>query len=264
MAGKILLEVCVASVEGAIIAQANGADRVELCSAMREGGATPSAATLALSRTHLKIPLNVLIRPRGGDFLYSETEFAVMKRDIAYAKDCGADGIVIGMLTSNGRMDRARMAELIACARPLSVTCHRAFDMSRDPFEALEDLVALGVERILTSGQQPTALAGVKTLAALVEAAKERICIMPGGGITEQSIRPVLEQSGATEVHVFPRIHRDSAMEFRNASVSMSGDSAPDEYGRTEISAERVRAFADAIRCINSRDQPKGTRQIGG
>src|SRR6478672_3254593 len=116
MAGKILLEVCVASVEGAIIAQANGADRVELCSAMREGGATPSAATLALSRTHLKIPLNVLIRPRGGDFLYSETEVAVMKRDITYAKDCGADGIVTGVLTSSGKIDLARMEELIACA----------------------------------------------------------------------------------------------------------------------------------------------------
>ena len=156
-----LLEVCVDSAESAIAAQAGGAARVELCDNLLEGGTTPSAGTIELARKHLNIAMNVIIRPRGGDFDYSDLEFEIMQRDIQVARERGADGVVIGILKPNGTIDKTRTCRLIALARPMSVTFHKAFDVTRDPFEALDTLIEVGVDRVLTSGQEASVIEGL-------------------------------------------------------------------------------------------------------
>ena len=200
-----ILEVCIDSVEGVIAARDGGADRVELCDNLVEGGTTPSAGTIEVARAQEGIGIMVMIRPRGGDFLYSDLEFGVMKQDIEVAKSLGADGVVLGLLNSDGTVDDGRVAELIAVARPMEVTFHRAFDMTRDLHEALESLTELGVDRILTSGGRATAPEGTPLIAELVRrAAKsglEAPVIMPGCGIREHNIRELLTRTGAREVH---------------------------------------------------------------
>lgn len=218
-----LLEVCVDSVESALAAEAGGADRVELCDNLVEGGTTPSAGAIKAARERLSIKLHVIIRPRGGDFLYSDIELDVMKRDILTAKDLGADGVVIGVLNADGTIDRDHTRELVEIARPMSVTFHRAFDMTRDPFEALETLVDLGVDRILTSGQEPVAEKGVELIGELVERAGERITIMACGEIREGNVREVVQRTGVSEIHATGFVSRESAMAFRNERVYMGG-----------------------------------------
>lgn len=243
MPRRILLEVCVDSVEGAMAAQEGGADRIELCAGMLEGGTTPSAGTMKEACRRASLPVFAMIRPRGGDFLYSDYEFKAMEHDVETARACGARGVVLGMLTADGRIDRVRMGELVKRARPLEITCHRAFDMSRDPFEALENLVALGVDRILTSGQAPTALEGLALLAKLVERAAGRIRIMPGGGVRLENIATILRRTGALEIHVHPSVATESPMSHRNPKVSMNSSALPAEYSRTKTSVELVRAY---------------------
>jgi len=177
-----MLEACVDSVESALSAQAGGADRVELCDNLLEGGTTPSAGLIALCCARLRIPVHVLIRPRGGDFVYSDLDLDVMRRDIAVARQHGAQGVVFGILLPNGAIDVPRTRSLIAAARPLRVTFHRAFDFTADPDQALDDLITLGVDRLLTSGQAATALEGIGMLARLVRRAAGRIAIAAGGG----------------------------------------------------------------------------------
>ena len=200
--GKPLIEVCVDSVASAVAAEAGGAARVELCDNLMEGGTTPPTALIAAARARLRIPLHVIIRPRAGGFCYSDAEFDVMKRDITLARQLGADGVVIGILLPDGRVDLERTRALIALARPLSVTFHRAFDMTRDPFEALESLIDLGVDRILTSGQQPSVLEGLDLITALAARADGRIVIMGCGGINATNIARVIAESQVREVHV--------------------------------------------------------------
>jgi copper homeostasis protein len=206
-----LVEVCVDSVESALAAEAGGAGRVELCDNLLEGGTTPSAAAIAAARERLRIPLHVIVRPRGGDFCYSDVELDVIKRDIVMAKQSGVDGVVIGVLLPDGRVDVERMRALIALARPLSITFHRAFDMTRDAFEALESLIDLGVDRILTSGQQATAMEGLDLLAELTGRADDRIVIMACGGITEEHVARVVAETHVRELHVGPRPVADPA-----------------------------------------------------
>src|SRR5947208_9942123 len=182
MPTPILVEACVDSIESALAAARGGAHRLELCANLIEGGTTPSAGTLAVCRARLDIPIFVLIRPRGGDFLYSAAELAVMLEDIRRAKQAGVQGIVTGLLRADGEIDADRTGELIAAARPLHVTFHRAFDVCRDASRALETLVALGVERVLTSGQAATAPEGADRIARLVQQAAGRLAILPGGG----------------------------------------------------------------------------------
>ena len=201
MAHQIHIEVCVDSVESALAAQQGGADRVELCDNLMEGGTTPSAGTIELARQHVQIGLHVIIRPRGGDFCYSEIEFEIMKRDIAVAKQLGANGVVIGILTPDGDVDIPRTRMLIDIAQPLNVTFHRAFDMTRDPYRALEELIELDIDRILTSGQEVSVLEGLDLIEDLVRKADDRVIIMPGGG-TERNLKKVVEQCGVKEVHV--------------------------------------------------------------
>lgn len=237
---KLTIEVCVDSVESAMAAERGGADRVELCDNLLEGGTTPSAGAIAIARERLTIKLQVIIRPRGGDFCYSDVEFAVMRHDVGLAKQLGADGVVIGILTSDGEIDVARTRELIELARPLSVTFHRAFDMSRDPYRALEQLIELGVDRILTSGQEPSVIEGLDLIAELVQLAGDRVIIMPGGG-TERNIHKVVARSGVREVHVTGTTSVESPMRFRNQRVFMGGELRPPEYSRLTTDPERIR-----------------------
>ncbi len=245
---RILFEACTGSAEDAIAAQKGGADRVELCANLLEGGTTPSAGTIRLARRHLDIGLQVMIRPRGGDFCYTDVEFEVMKLDIETAKQLGADGVVLGILTPDGAVDKARTAELIALARPLNVTFHRAFDMARDPYEALEDLIGLEVDRVLTSGREISALEGLDLLADLVQQAGDRIIIMPGGGIHERNFQKILAGSGAKEIHVAAMTTLASPMTYRHDRCFMGGELRPPEFSRDVADPARIRTMVRAIR----------------
>lgn len=236
----MLIEACVESVEGAVAAEAGGAERVELCSALLEGGLTPSAGTIALTREQIEIGLHVLVRPRGGDFLYTEVEHETMLRDIDTAKGLRADGVVIGVLDADGNVDRARTEALVGRARPMSVTFHRAFDMTREPLAALEELIELGVDRVLTSGQEESAMAGLDMLRDLVKRAGERIVVMPAGNIHEHNIDKVARETGAKELHVTGFKDIDSGMKFRNHRVYMGGLLRPPEYTRSVTDSENI------------------------
>ncbi|MBK7707466.1 MAG: copper homeostasis protein CutC [Acidobacteria bacterium] len=249
MEKRIKIEVCVDSVESALAAQTGGADRVELCDNLMEGGTTPSAGSIEIARSLLEIKLHVIIRPRGGDFLYSDVEFAIMERDIRIAKDLGADGVVIGILDADGRIDRPRTARLIGLARPMSVTFHRAFDVARDPYEALEDIIKLGVDRILTSGQESTAAEGADLICELVKRAGDRIKIVGCGNLNERNIERFVAATGVSEAHFTALQTVASKMRFRNERVFMGGTLRPPEYSRGVTGSDIVR---DIIRSIES------------
>jgi copper homeostasis protein len=246
MINPIKIEVCVDSVESAIGAEQGGADRVELCDNLIEGGTTPSAGMIELARKHLNLGLQVIIRPRGGDFCYSKIEFEIMKHDIATAKQLGVDGVVIGILKPDGSVDMARTQELIDFARPLNVTFHRAFDMTRDPYQALEDLMKLSVDRILTSGQAYSVLEGLDLIAALVQKAGDRVIIMPGGG-TERNVQKVVEETGVKDIHVIGPKPITSAMQYRHHGVFMGGELRPPEYDRLVTDPLKIRALRTSL-----------------
>lgn len=243
-----LIEICVDSPEGALAAERGGADRVELCDDLFEGGTTPSRGAIEVARGLVSIGLHVIIRPRGGDFLYSDAEFDAMRLDIETARTAGADGVVIGLLTADGEIDVARTSELVQLARPMSVTFHRAFDVCRDPFEALERLISIGVDRVLTSGQRPDAISGAETIRKLVEAAGDRIVVMACGGIDEANAAEVASLTGAREFHFTAFENVESRMEYRNEAVAMGSEDAPSEYVRRVTSSEKVRAVIKALR----------------
>ncbi len=243
MSRDFFLEVVVDSVESALAAQEAGARRVELCADLLEGGITPSAGMIAAVRRAVSIGVMVMIRPRGGDFCYSDAEFAVMQHDVRVAKELGADGVVFGILTPAGDIDVERMAALIAQARPLAVTCHRAFDMARDPRRALEDLIGLGVERVLTSGGESSALEGLDLLVELTQQARGRIVVMPGGGINERNIGKIVAATAAAEVHVSAGTTVDGPMIYRNTRAFMGGALRPPEFTRTIADVARIRAM---------------------
>ncbi len=236
---KIFTEICVNSVESAVAAQEGGADRVELCDNLLEGGTTPSFGSIAIARKLLNIKLHVIIRPRGGDFLYSDTEFEIMKRDIETAKSLGVDGLVFGILDENGNIDKPRTAELIELSRPLTVTIHRAFDVSQDAFQALEDLVSLGVDYVLTSGQEATAMEGADLIAELVERAGNHIKILACGNLNERNIAKFLEKTNVSEVHFTGFGEVGSRMKYRNNRVFMGGTLRPPEYSR-DVTDENI------------------------
>ncbi|XP_077351066.1 copper homeostasis protein cutC homolog isoform X1 [Festucalex cinctus] len=243
MAEGFLLEVCVDSVESAVNAERGGAGRLELCCSLMEGGLTPSLGLLQIVKRCVKIPVYVMIRPRGGDFLYSDWEVEVMRKDMEVMKSHGADGFVLGALTEDGRVDAELCMEFLAAARPLPVTFHRAFDMVHDAAVALETLVSLGFQRVLTSGCDSSALEGLPLIKRLIEQAKGRITIMPGGGITERNLQRILEGSGAQEFHCSARSNRDSAMKFRNSCVTMGASLTAPEYSLKVADVSKVRTF---------------------
>jgi copper homeostasis protein len=240
---RVLLEICVDSVESSLAAEAGGADRIELCASLFEGGLTPSAGLLRAVRERTQIDIAAMVRPRGGDFCYSADEFAAMEYDLEAAKAGGANMIVLGLLKPNGTIDARRTARLIQRARPLPVTFHRAFDMTRDPWEAFETLLDLGVERLLTSGQEVTPVEGLDLITELVAKAGARMIVMPGGGVTERNLRKILDQTKAREIHSSAGGLRDSQMRFRNPRVFMGGQLGPPEFALKVAREQRVRTF---------------------
>lgn len=241
---NFILENCANSAESCLRAQNGGADRVELCAGIPEGGTTPSYGEIKAARKLLtKTKLNVIIRPRGGDFLYSDTEIDIMTDDIRTARQLGADGVVFGCLNKDGDIDLDRMRILMKESEGLSVTFHRAFDVCRNPFEALEQIINLGCARILTSGQKPTAEAGIPLIRELIEKAGNRIIIMPGCGIRENNFKKILEETGAKEIHTSAREWVESQMIFRNPEVSMGGTVTIEEYRRELTSTEKIKNF---------------------
>jgi copper homeostasis protein len=242
------IEICVDSVEGALAAEAGGADRVELCDNLMEGGTTPSLGCIRLLKAQLGIGLHVMIRPRGGDFLYSDLELEVMREDIRLAKEAGADAVVFGCLSREGDIDVGRCKELLELARPMKVTFHRAFDMCRDASAGLDALMDLGVDWLLTSGQEATCLEGSETLAALVRQAAGRIGVMAGGGITPRNVRRIVELTGVTEVHLSARQGVESAMSYRNVRCFMGGTLRPPEFSRKTTQAAIVQSAAAALK----------------
>lgn len=242
------LEICANSVTSCLEAQKGGAYRVELCAGIPEGGTTPSYGDIALARELLSIKLNVIIRPRGGDFLYSPLEHRIMLKDIEAARELGVDGVVIGCLTAEGEVDMPRNKELIDAAGSMSVTFHRAFDMCRDPFDSLEKIIALGCDRILTSGQVPKAEQGIPLLKELVDKAGERIIIMPGSGINERNIAKIAQESGAREFHLSAREAIESGMTYRNPKVKMGGTTVViNEYEQMVTQAALVKETLQAL-----------------
>lgn len=241
-----ILEICAGSVESAVAARDGGAQRIELCAALEVGGVTPSAGLIAEARKVEGLTLNVIIRPRGGDFLYNEYETACMEQDIHTCKQLGVDGVVIGALTPDGDIDTVLCKRLIAAANGMSITFHRAFDMCRDPKKALEELIAMGCDRVLTSGQAATAEAGRPLLKELVQQAGRRIIIMPGCGVNSNNAAAILSATGATEIHASARKSVGSGMKFRHSGVSM-GNTENDEYARKETCKNEVKKIVESI-----------------
>jgi copper homeostasis protein len=239
MTDQVLIEVCVDSVASAVAAERGGAARVELCSNLLEGGVTPSAGMIEAVRAAVSIGLHVIIRPRGGDFCYDEDEIEVMKRDIAHCKKLGADGVVLGILDTDGHVDIERTCQLVDLARPLSVTFHRAFDMSADLSRALEEVCTTGAARILTSGGEQDCLQGAEMIARLVQAARGHITIMACGGITHNKVATLIERTGVSEIHVGLSSTVASAMRYSNRRVSLG--KAGREYHRTQVLEEDIR-----------------------
>lgn len=244
----LLIEICVEGIDGLVAAQSAGADRVELCASLLEGGLTPSLGVVRQALQVATVPFHVIVRPRGGDFLYSALEYAAMLDDVRACRDLGVAGVVFGCLTADGRIDEDRMAELTAAARPLKVTCHRAFDMTRDPIEAIEALVRCGVDRVLTSGQRDTGLDGMGVLRQAHDAARGRIRIMACGALDDTNIAAVLAGSNADELH-FAALHTvPGKMAFRNPHVGMGGTTLEREYQLTLTDPEAVRRTIAAAR----------------
>ena len=242
-----MLEICIDGVASARAAGAGGADRVELCANLPEGGTTPSAGMIRAVRAAFTGGVMVIVRPRGYDFLYSAEETEVMVQDIRVARELGADGVVIGCLTAEGRVDADRCRRLLEAAGPLDVTFHRAFDMARDLEEALESIARLGIRRILTSGGHPDVPGGAAVIAALVGLAAGRVSLMPGGGVTEENLEQLVRQTGVREIHLSARHSVASGMIHRNQNCSMGAYSKDREYEWREASAEKVRRARRAL-----------------
>ena len=238
-------EICANSVESCLAAQEGGADRVELCAGIPEGGTTPSYGEIKLARKLLtKTKLHVIIRPRGGDFLYTPLELERMEEDIRICRELGVDGVVFGCLTEEGEIDREANRRLVELARPMSVTFRRAFDRTVDPMKALEDIISLGCNRILTSGQQPKAIDGISLLAQLEKKLKEYplppIQLLAGSGVNEENIRQIFDATGIHEYHFSARVNVVSKMKHYNHEVYMGAKGA-DESNSLVTSAEKVR-----------------------
>lgn len=242
------LEICVDSVESAVAAEQGGAQRVELCSALSEGGLTPSLGLIRAVRSRIGIGVYVMIRPRGGDFFYSDDEFSIMREDIAYAAEAGASGAVFGLLTAEGNVDVERTGELVETAQSASmeVTFHRAIDMARDLESSLEDVVSTGAHRVLTSGGAQSASLGSARLVGLMQAAQGRIGVMVCGNVRPENVQQIAQATGAHEFHASLRVPVPSPVTWRNPSLSL-GEAGSDEYARNVVMAQDVRKLRQAM-----------------
>lgn len=247
---KPMIEVCANSAASCVAAEQGGAVRVELCAGIPEGGTTPSYGEIVTARQAIGIQLNVIIRPRGGDFLYTGAEIQTMLYDIEAVKVAQADGVVFGCLKADGTVDMERNRQLKMAAGSLSTTFHRAFDVCRDPFEALEQIIELGFDRILTSGQEASAPEGAALIAELVKRAAGRIIIMPGCGVNESNVAQLAADTNAVEFHMSARHRVEGGMEYRNERVSMGGTVTVEEFTREITDPERVLKSVEALRNV--------------
>ena len=244
---SVPLEVCVDSIASALAAERGGATRVELCSNLFEGGTTPSAGLISTVRHKISIGLHVMIRPRAGGFCYSADEFEVMQQDILNAKQLGANGVVLGILNTGGSVNIERSRKLVELARPLTVTFHRAFDMSSDLFRALEDVIYTGANRILTSGGEPSAVEGMGALHRLVQAAGDRIILMACGGVRDHNVRAILNQTQVPEVHAGMVDSVPSPMRYQNKR-GVIGSAQSRDYARLVVLQESVERIVETLR----------------
>jgi len=240
---SVLVEICACSVDDVVESEKGGAQRVELCSALPLGGLTPSAGLVSESKRLSKLPVIVMIRPRSGGFCYTENEMSAMERDIDLAAENGADGFVFGILTSSGHVDQPRTKRLVQRASGLPTVFHRAFDVTPDPFEALESIVDLGVTRLLTSGQQSESMQGVELIRKIIEVAGDRIEVMPGGGVRQHNVAELVRLTGCRQVHLTAhKSHLDSSTKA-NPSIAFGSDSAPSEDQVDIIDSSTVAAI---------------------
>lgn len=246
----VTVEICVEGVDGLVAAQEAGADRAELCASLLEGGITPSLGMVRAALNVATIPFHVIIRPRGGDFLYSELEFQSMLEDVKAMKELGVAGVVIGCLTADGAIDEVRTRALVEAAKPMKVTNHRAFDMTRNVGEAIEALVRCGVDRVLTSGQADTAEEGVPAMIDTMAAAKGRIRIMACGGLDAGNIGSIYSRTKVDDIHFAAPMQVDSGMRYRNLGVTMGGEEAEAEFALTVTDPNAVRATIAALRAV--------------
>ncbi len=240
---KYIIEIATSDFSTTRSAVDGGADRIELCANLAEGGTTPSFGTIKQCREAFTVSLFPIIRPRGGDFLYTDEEFQIMLHDVKLSKQLGCDGVVIGLLNNDGTIDIKRTSLLVEAAYPMGITFHRAFDRCKDPFEALEQLMEMGCERILTSGQQPAAPEGVELIAELNTLAADRIIVMPGSGVRKENIKMLAERTGCKEFHSSLRGKEQSKMEFVHPAFKDSGES----YLNNSIDSGEVRALRSAL-----------------
>ena len=248
---SVLVEACVDAIDAAIEAERGGADRLELCGELLQGGVTPSAGLIGAVWERVEIPVFVLIRPRTGDFLYNAEEVDVMVRDITAARAMDVDGVVIGALTRDGDVDIGTVHTLMEAAGRMKVTFHRAFDFARDRHVALEALIELGVHRVLTSGGAATALEGAASLTSLVNQAAGRITILAGGGINAGNVGAVVRESGVAEVHVRAAERVESAMVHRRAGVTLARAAALGDYERMATRADEMGRVVNAAESIS-------------
>ena len=249
------VEIVVYNIESALRAQEGLADRIELCENPAEGGTTPSFGTIEVVRKNLGIDVYVMIRPRGGDFFYSSYEFHAMKRDIYQCQRLSVDGIVMGILNADGTIDKKRCRELVEKARPLKVTCHRAFDMTNDPFQALEDCIEVGFDRILTAGQQAQAIKGAALIGELVKRANGRIAIMAGSGVNEDTVSEIVAKSGVKEIHFSAMGYRNSRMSYQNPQILGMGSESGKEFKIRTVDPDlvkKIRALGQSARHLST------------
>lgn len=239
---KYLIEIATTDYAGTEAAINGGADRIELCTALSEGGLTPSFGLIKQCTEKFTIPIFPIIRPRSGDFLYSDDEYRIIKNEVALCKELGCNGIVIGFLKKDGRVDKKITAKIVEKAYPMEVSFHRAFDRCADPYQGLEDIIDAGCQRILTSGQQLTAVEGAELIKNLIVAADNRIIIMPGSGVRKENIRALAEATGAEEFHTSLRSIIKSKMEFLHPSFS-----SPDSYEHPGILEEEMKALKEEL-----------------
>lgn len=241
MENNYIIEIATADFSTTRSAVEGGADRIELCAGLTEGGTTPSYGTIRQCRESFATPLFPIIRPRGGDFFYSDDEYQIMLHDVTICKDLGCDGLVLGLLKKDGSIDKKRTAKLVELAYPMEVTFHRAFDRSADPFQSLEELIEIGCQRVLTSGQRPSVMEGIDLLKGLVQVADNRIVIMPGSGVRKENIRELAEQTGAVEFHSSLRGKIESKMEYKQPNFSA------DDFFNPAIDPHEVKELRKAL-----------------
>lgn len=237
------IEVIAYTLASALAAQQGGTDRIELCASPGDGGTTPSWGMMKAVRQAVSVDVYAMIRPRGGDFCYSHDEFHAMREDILQCQLLSLDGVVLGLLTPEGDLDKKRCKKLIDIARPLKVTCHRAFDMTRDPMQALEDCIEVGFDRILTSGQQTKAVDGVDLIAQLVKQANGRISIMAGSGINPENAAMIVSKTKVEEIHFSATTYIPSVMQYKNEFLSSMGSGDQSEYSLRMVDEHVVRSI---------------------